>query len=166
MMHIKAIEDISDLVLLLRAFDTPLKKEVFEEIQEDWRTASEIKKKFGEKGIEALKFFERDKLIDTHWIPVEEKKKPERAYKAFYSSFYVKFTCPFSQLAQTAIVACMERKQFQRIEEKIYKLVGKEGVHEGKIMEELNIPHSQLRNLVNRSLRLTYKGMRIERIEK
>jgi predicted DNA-binding ArsR family transcriptional regulator len=166
MMHIKAIEDISDLVSLLRAFDTPLKMKVFEEIQENWCTASLIKKKFGERGMETLNFFERNKLIETHWTPIEEKKKPEKAYKAFYSSFYVKFTCPVSQLSEAAIIACMEQKEFQRVEEKIYKWVGKEGVHEGKIIEKLNIPHSRIRNLVNRSLRLTYRGMKIERVKR
>jgi predicted DNA-binding ArsR family transcriptional regulator len=166
MMHIKAIEDISDLIALLRAFDTPLKMKAFEAIQEDWHTASEIKKKFGDKGIEAIAFFEKNKLVESRWIPIEEKKKPEKAYKAFYSSFYIKFTCPVTQLSQAAFVVCMEHKDFQKIEEKIFKLVGREGTHEGKIIEKLNVQHSELRNLINRSLKLISKGMKIERAQK
>jgi len=37
MAQAKLINDITDLVWLMRAFDSDIKREVFEEVCEDWR---------------------------------------------------------------------------------------------------------------------------------
>ena len=58
MIRTKVINDSTDLVSILRAFDTPIKKEVFIEISKDWMPTSMILDKFGEEGQKALEFFD------------------------------------------------------------------------------------------------------------
>jgi predicted DNA-binding ArsR family transcriptional regulator len=165
MMHTKAIEDVSDLVSLFRAFDTNLKAMVYEYLLNEQRSESEIKKEFGKEGLGAVKFFEKNKLVESRWGPILGEKKPEKIYRAYYSRFYIKTTAHYNQLAQSAFVTCMDQKEFSRIEDKIYKLAGKEDSHESEITKKLKLNHFQLRNLVNRSSKLISKGMRIEKIE-
>ena len=165
-MHTKAIEDVSDLVSLFRAFDTNLKAKVYEYLLGEQRSETEIKKEFGREGLDAIWFFEKNKLVESRWGPIKTEKKPEKIYRAYYSRFYIKTTAHCKQFAQAAFATCIDQKEFSRIEDKIYKLIGKEGCHESEITEKLKLNHFQLRNLVSRSSKLTSKGMRIERTEK
>ncbi|MCD6236571.1 MAG: ArsR family transcriptional regulator, partial [Thermoplasmata archaeon] len=55
-MRTKVINSSIDMVPVLRAFDSEVKKNVFDEISEDWRLVSEITDKYGEEGREALEF--------------------------------------------------------------------------------------------------------------
>ena len=69
MNKIKVINEPSELVPMLRAVDTPIKREVLKEVTMEWRTAKEIEDKYGADGKEALKFFEKMKLVETRWQP-------------------------------------------------------------------------------------------------
>ena len=52
MMRTKVVNDSTDLVPLLRAFDNKVKKEVFNELLLDWKPLSELMEKYGEDGEE------------------------------------------------------------------------------------------------------------------
>ncbi|MCK5259345.1 MAG: ArsR family transcriptional regulator, partial [Thermoplasmatales archaeon] len=54
MMRTKVVNDSTDLVPLVRAFDNKTKKDVFREVMSEWKPLSEIKEKYGEIGINAL----------------------------------------------------------------------------------------------------------------
>ena len=84
MRHIKVINEATELVPMLRALDTPIKREVFEEIIQDWKTVSEIEDKYGTEGADALLFFEKTKLVDIQWQINEEnqREKCEKLDKA------------------------------------------------------------------------------------
>ncbi len=47
MLRTKVVNDSTDLVPLLRAFDNKTKKQVFNELLGDWKPLSEIKGKYG-----------------------------------------------------------------------------------------------------------------------
>ena len=51
MNRIKVINEPSELVPMLRAVDTPIKREVLKEVTLEWKTADEIEKKFGPEEI-------------------------------------------------------------------------------------------------------------------
>ena len=57
MMQAKLINDITDLVWLMRAFDSEVKRNVFEEVCQDWKLLEDIEEKYGEEGKNALRFF-------------------------------------------------------------------------------------------------------------
>ncbi|HEC89003.1 MAG TPA: hypothetical protein ENI44_00270, partial [Thermoplasmatales archaeon] len=96
MLRTKVVNDSTDLVPLLRAFDDPIKKAVFKEIQSDWKAISEIREKYGEPGERALEFFDKMKLVETRWSTPEEgiNGKPQKKYRSFYSTFNINISCP------------------------------------------------------------------------
>jgi predicted DNA-binding ArsR family transcriptional regulator len=84
MKRIKVINEPTELVPILRAVDTKIKREVFAEVSQRWCTMQDIENKFGEKGKEAMMFFEQMKLVETKWEPTErgsEKTALSRRYR-------------------------------------------------------------------------------------
>ena len=79
MNRIKVINEPSELVPMLRAVDTSIKRDVLKEVTLEWRTVKDIEEKFGEDGAEALKFFEKMKLVETRWQSTSGSF-PEKAY--------------------------------------------------------------------------------------
>ncbi len=67
MLRTKVVNDSTDLVPLLRAFDNKTKKQVFNELLGDWKPLSEIKEKYGDDGEVALEYFDKMKLVETKW---------------------------------------------------------------------------------------------------
>ena len=71
MMRTKVVNDSTDLVPLLRAFDNKVKKEVFNDVLTDWKPLSEIKEKYGLEGEDALEYFDKMRLVETKWTTPE-----------------------------------------------------------------------------------------------
>ena len=95
MNRVKVVNEPSELVPVLMAVDTPVKRDVLKEISTEWRTADEIEKKFGKEGRDALVLFEKMKLVDTKWQ--SDDKSPDKTFKTyhtFYSSFHINTSCP------------------------------------------------------------------------
>ena len=72
MAQAKLINEVTDLVWLLRGFDTDLKKKVFQTVLSDWKTLDDIQDAFGDEGVNALKFFEKrdagaDGCFSNYW---------------------------------------------------------------------------------------------------
>ena len=59
----------------------------------------------------------------------------------------------------------MPEDEFEKLEKDIFKEVGPEGRFAGDIAEKLGITSTMLRSLVKRSVRLDYRGHRIERLK-
>ena len=72
MIRTKVINDSTDLVSIIRAFDSSTKKEVFLEISKDWTPTSLIIERFGKEGQMALEFFDKIKLAETKWTTPDE----------------------------------------------------------------------------------------------
>lgn len=162
MNRIKVINEPAELVPVLRAVDTHVKREVFKEVTADWKTAKEIEDKFGEEGKEALQFFEKMKLVETKWQSTDEAA-PEKAYHTYYSSFHINTSCPVFEISDVLSAAVMPDKEFKKLERKIYKLVDEEGKFVGDIAESLKISTTMLKCLAKRSVKLDLRGHRVER---
>jgi len=164
MNRIKVINEPSELVPMLRAVDTKVKREVLKEVTLEWRTAKEIEDKFGEEGKEAIRFFEKMKLVETKWQS-SGGNYPEKSYHTYYNSFHINASWPVYEISDVLSAAMMPEDEFKELEDKIVKLVGTEGKFSGDVAEKLGITSTMLKSLVKRSIRLDFRGHRIERLK-
>ena len=149
---------------ILRTVDSPVKREVFREVTNEWRTAKQIEEKFGTEGAEALKFFEKMKLVETKW-QTSAQMQPEKAYHAFYSSFHINATAPVTEISDVLYAAMMAEKDYAKIEKQIFDMVGDDGKFAGDVAENLKVSQTMLKALVKRSSRLGFRGHRVMRFE-
>jgi len=164
MMQAKLINDITDLSWLSRAFDSDIKKEVFNEVSKDWVTMEVIEEKYGEEGINALKFFEKVRMVETRWT-MSENGKAKKEYHAFYSAFHINVMTSIDMIRDVFSIVLMDDKTFSEVEEKIYEFVGEDGELSREVEKEFNFTPVQMRCIVKRSSKLEYKGMKIERYQ-
>ena len=163
--RIKVVNDISDLVPILRAVDTPLKLALVQRLGETWLTAEDIEREFGKEGTRTLPLFEKLKLIDTRWVAREGRRQPDKSYHFYYSTININTTSPLSEISDILAIASLPDKEFSKLEHRIYEAVGAEGRFFSDTAEELGMSPTRLKGLVKRSDRLEYRGHRIERIE-
>lgn len=164
MNRIKVVSEPAELVPILRTVDTPVKRDVFKDVTTDWRTAKQIEEKFGSEGVEALKFFEKMKLVETKW-QTSAQMQPEKAYHAFYSSFHINATAPVTEISDVLYAAMMQEKEYAKVEKQVYDMVGEEGKFAGDVAEGLGVSQTMLKALVKRSSRLDFRGHRVMRFE-
>ncbi len=165
MMRTKVVNDSTDLVPLLRAFDTKAKKEVFTEILNDWKPMSEVVEKFGDEGAEALEYFDKMKLVETRWTTPDEgvAGKPQKKYRSYYSSFNINISCPINEISEIFTVASLNDKEFENLESKIYDFVGEDGKFGNMVAENFKLSNLALKGLVKRSNKFCYKGLKLSR---
>ncbi|MEM2977512.1 MAG: ArsR family transcriptional regulator [Thermoplasmata archaeon] len=160
--RIKVINDPTDLVPILRAVDSKVRRDVFKEVSEDWRTMKEIEEKYGKEGKEALQFFEKMKLVETKWV--SGPTGSEKAYHTYYMSFYINTTCTIKEISEVLSAAVMPEKEFSALEKKILSMVGDTGRFAGDIGEAFGMSPIELKAIIKRSVKLEYRGHRIEKI--
>jgi len=163
MNRIKVINEPSELVPMLRAVDTHVKRDVLKEVTLEWRTAKEIEAKFGPEGKDAIIFFEKMKLVESRWLSTGGAA-PEKSYHTYYTSFHINAQWPVYEISDVLAAAMMAEDEFLEIEGKIVDEVGKAGRFSGDIAESLGLTSTMLRSLVRRSVKLDYRGHRIEMI--
>ena len=162
MMQAKLINDITDLAWLSRAFDSDIKRQVFNEVSANWVTMEVIKEKYGEEGVEALKFFEKVRMVETRWT-MSENGKAKKEYHAFYSAFHINVMTSIDMIRDVFSVVLMDDETFSEIEEKIYGFIGDDGELSREVEKEFSFTPVQMRCIVKRSSKLEYRGMKIER---
>ncbi len=163
MARIKVIKDVSDFVPILRAVSSQTKKEVFTDLAEGWKTEDEIEEEYGEEGVEALKHFEKMKLVETRWQHTDSQTK--KAYHTYYSSVHIDASVPVREISEVLYAAMVSSEEFEKLEGKILEYV-REGNNFAKdIAEKLECTPITLKSLVKRSLKLDYRGHRITEIE-
>lgn len=165
MLRTKVVNDSTDLIPLMRAFDTNVKKEVFKEIQTDWKPLSEIREKYGEHGEKALEIFDRMKLVETRWTTSEEgiSGKPQKKYRSFYSAFNINISCPVNEISEIFTVASLDQNEFQKLEEEIYEFLGNDGKFSSTVAEHIKLSPLALKSVVKRSNILENKGLKLIR---
>lgn len=163
MRRIKVISEPTDLVPLLRALDTEAKREVFKEIGTQWCPTSYIQARYGSEGEEALRFFEKTKLVETRFESVGGS--PEKVYHSYYSSFHINCSTAVQDVGEILAVASLPEPEFRGLEEVILTIVGDEGASARAVTEKLNIPLIRLRSLLKRSTRLDLRGHMVVRTE-
>ena len=161
MNQIKVINEPSELVPMLRAVDTPVKRDVLKEITLEWRTADEIEKKYGPEGRDAISFFEKMKLVESRWVSVGGSP-PVKSYHTFYTSFHINAQWPVYEISDVLAAAMMSEEEYTAIESKIVELVGERGRFSGDVAEALELTSTMLKSLVCRSVKMDYRGHRIE----
>ena len=164
MNRIKVVSEPAELVPILRAVDTEVKRDVFKEVSTDWRTLKQIEEKFGKEGVDAITFFEKMKLVETKW-QTSATLQPEKAYHAFYSSFHINATAPVHEISDVLYAAMMPEKDYAKIEKQVFDMVGEEGKFAGDVAENLKVSQTMLKALVKRSARLDFRGHRVMRFE-
>ncbi len=165
MMRTKVVNDSTDLVPLLRAFDTKIKKEVFNELLLDWKPLSDIKTKYGNEGEEALEYFDKMKLVETKWTTPDQgiDGKPQKKYRSYYSAFNINISCPVNEISEIFTVASLNRKEFEKLEDDIFSFVGEDGKFGNMVAENFNLSNLALKGLVKRSNKFCYKGLKLSR---
>ncbi len=161
MNRIKVINEPSELVPMLRAVDTLVKREVLKEVTLEWRTSKEIEEKYGAEGRDAITFFEKMKLVESRWQSTEGSF-PEKAYHTYYTSFHINAQWPVYEISDVLSAAMMSEEDFAEIEGRIIEAVGDRGKFSGDVAEALGVTSTMLRSLVRRSVKLDYRGHRIE----
>ncbi len=161
--RIKVVNDVSDLVPILRAVDSPVKLKLVQRLGENWLTIEDVEGEFGKEGVKALAFFDKLRLIDTRWVAREGRRQPDKSYHFYYSTININTTSPLAEISEVLAIAMMNPKEYAKLEEKIYDVVGPEGRFFSDIAEELGMSPTRLKGLVKRSEKLEYRGHRIER---
>jgi predicted DNA-binding ArsR family transcriptional regulator len=163
MHRIKVVNDVSELVPLLRAVDSPLKLKLVQRLAEAWLTAQDVEREFGKEGAKALVFFEKLKLIDTRWVAREGRHQPDKSYHFYYSTINISTTAPLAEVSEILAIASMPDKEYTKLETRIFEAVGDGGRFFSDVAEELGMSPTRLKGLVRRSDKLEYRGHRIER---
>ena len=159
--RIKVVSDIGDLVSVFHACDSEIKKKVFIEITKRWCTMEEIEEKYGEEGVDALKYLEKIKLVETQWVTAESGVK--KAYHTYYDLFQINLSLPIIEAAEVIRVITMSDDEFKEWEEKIIETIGPEkAIFLGDLVEKLGVSQIMLRGLIRRSTKIEIKGMRVE----
>lgn len=167
MMRTKVVNDSTDLVPLLRAFDSSVKKEVFNELLLDWKPLSEIKDRYGKEGEKALNYFDKMKLVETKWTTPDDgiDGRPQKKYKSYYSAFNINISCPVNEISEIFTVASLSSQEFKQLEEDIYEYIGTNGKFGNMVAEHFNLSNLALKSLVKRSNKFCYKGLKLSRKE-
>jgi predicted DNA-binding ArsR family transcriptional regulator len=161
--RIKVVSESTDFVPILRAFDSGVKRDLFQRLIDGWLTAAQIEKEFGKAGLEALALFEKTKLVETKWEVVEGKT--EKAYHSYYTAFHINTSCSVQEIAEILSVASMDEAAFDRIDQELAGMVPPEGYSARAIAEKFNMPLIRLKSLLKRSARLEFKGHLVKKLE-
>ncbi len=163
MKRIKVINEPTDLVALLRAMDTPVKKDVFQEASAGWISKKATEEKYGQEGVEALNFFEKLHLVETSW-QIDSQFNKEKIYHTYYVSVHINTSASITEISDILYITQMDEKTYDELEDKIYQKVSEEGTFSGSFIKDLELTPTMLKSLVKRSGRLAIKGHRIEKI--
>jgi predicted DNA-binding ArsR family transcriptional regulator len=165
MKRIKVINEPTELVPMLRALDSPVKRDVFNAVSKDWCTLKDIEDTYGDEGKDALEFFEKMKLVETMWQTTDDNTQ-EKAYHSYYMSFHINTSCPVQEISEILAVAVMPEKEFEKLENSIIKMIGDDGMFAGDVSEQKELTMTMLKSLVKRSFKLEYRGHRVELTKK
>jgi len=165
MKRIKVINDPADMVALLRAMDSPVKKEIFQLTTNNWVTMKEIDEIYGEEGNNALKFFEKMHLVETSW-QIDSEFNKEKTYHSYYVSVHINTSASIIEISDVLYIAAMSEKEYRKLEDKLFEMVGIKGTFSGDLGKDIDLNPTMLKAVVKRSGRLVYRGHRIERITK
>jgi len=165
MMRTKVVNDSTDLISLLRAFDSKTKKEVFNELLTDWKPLSDIRERYGDDGEDALEVFDKMKLVETKWTTPDEgiDGKPQKKYRSYYSAFNINISCPVNEISEIFTVASLNKDDFNKLEDDIFNFVGEEGKFGNLVAENFGISNLALKGFVKRSNKFCFKGLKLSR---
>ena len=92
------------------------------------------------------------------------KNRTHITYHTYYTSFSINAQWPVYEISDVLTAAMMSDEEYAEIEAKILEEVGKDGRFSGDIAESLGLSSTMLKSLVRRSVKMDYRGHRIELI--
>ncbi|MDR0791523.1 MAG: ArsR family transcriptional regulator, partial [Methanomassiliicoccaceae archaeon] len=90
---------------------------------------------------------------------------PEKSFHTYYMSFHINAQWPVYEISDVLAAAMMSEEEFRDIEKKIMEQIEKGGKFSGDVAETLGLSSTMLRSLVRRSVKMDYRGHRIEPIQ-
>src|SRR5437879_1059008 len=111
MARIKVVNEPTELVGLLTAVDSPIKRDVYLALTSGWESERTIESRFGLGGHAALSLFDKQDLLDSRWEPSAEG--PKKVFHVRYSSFKIDTTAPMVELAEVLAAAMMPDGEFK-----------------------------------------------------
>lgn len=163
MRRIKVVSEPTDLVPVLRAFDSDVKRDVFRKLVDNWCTSTSIEQEYGPDGTDALHFFEKTKLVEARWEAVGGKT--EKAFRSYYTAFQINVSCSSQEIAEILNVAAMPESRFHSVEQEVLAMVGSEGFSARAITEKLGLPLIRLRSILKRSSKVELRGHLVRKLE-
>lgn len=161
MSRVKVIKDVTELVPILRAVSTDVKKQVYTDLAEDWQTEEEIEENYGEEGKKTLQIFDKMDLVETRWQ--HTGRETQKAYHTYYSDVHIDASVPIEDISDVLHAAMIDEEKFKELEEQILESVEKGQTFANDISDEIGYSGTALKSLVKRSVKLKYKGHRIEK---
>ncbi len=159
MARIKVVNEASDLVGLMSAVDSPVKRDVFMALSTGWESERTIESRFGMLGRAALNLLDKQDLLDSRWEPTAEG--PNKLYHARYSSFKIDTTAPMAELSEVFAVAVMPPHEFLEKEDALTKMAAGVGVNVMDAAARLALSQTMVRAIAKRSQRLDLRGLRV-----
>ena len=89
---------------------------------------------------------------------------PEKSYYIYYTSFSINAQWPVYEISDVLAAAMMGEEEYSQVEAKILEQIGKDGKFSGDVAEALGLSSTMLKSLVRRSVKMDYRGHRIEPI--
>ncbi len=163
MKRIKVISEVTDLVPMFHSVDTETKRKVFKDASRNWVSESEVMEKYGEEGMEAIRFFDKMKLVKTQWKT--GPKGPEKAYLSYYTTFQIDTSCPVLEVSDILHVVALPGEEFREMEDQMVAMVQSGNNFAGTVAKELDLSLTMLKGLIKRSGRLDFRGHVIEVIK-
>ncbi len=162
MSRVKVIKDVTELVPILRAVSTNVKKNVYTDLAEGWQTEEDIEDKYGDEGIKTLQIFDNMDLVETRWQHTGRETK--KAYHTYYSDVHIDASVPIEEISDVLYAAMLDDDEFEELEEQILESVKEGETFANDISKKIETSGTTLKALVKRSVKLNYKGHRIEEI--
>jgi len=148
---------------MFHSVDTEIKRKVFQDASRNWISESEVLEKYGEEGMEAIRFFDKMKLVKTQWKT--GPNGPEKAYLSYYTTFQIDTSCPVLEVSDILHVVALPSDEFQEIEKKIASMVKGGNNFAGNVAKELDLSLTMLKGLIKRSGRVDFRGHVIQIID-
>jgi predicted DNA-binding ArsR family transcriptional regulator len=159
MARIKVVNEPSDLVGLLTAVDSPVKRDVYLALTSGWESERTIESRFGLGALEALSQFDKQDLLDSRWETSAEG--PKKMFHARYSSFKIDTTAPMVELTEVLSAAMMPGEEFRSREDALVAAAKPAGINLIDASARLSVSQTMLRALVKRSGKVEMRGLRI-----
>src|SRR5258705_3032100 len=159
MARIKVVNEATDLVGLLTAVDSPVKRDVYLALTSGWESERTIESRFGLDALDALTQFDKQDLLESRWETSAEG--PKKMYHARYSSFKIDTTAPMVELTDVLSAAMMPGDEFRSREDALLVAAKPAGIHLIDASARMSVSQTMLRALVKRSGKLERRGLRI-----
>ncbi len=163
MSRVKVIKDVTELVPILRAVSTKTKRDVYTDLASDWKTEEEIEEEYGEEGKNAVKLFDKMKLVETRWQ--HTGRETRKAYHTYYSEVHIDASVAIDMISDVLYAAMIEEDEFLELEKQILESVREGDTFANDIGKKIGHSPTTLKSLVKRSVKLNYKGHRVEEVK-